>query len=71
MNALLVAPVAIPLVTAVVLLLLRPSRRVDHALAALGGVASLGAALALLARVVRHGVVATQMGDWVAPFGIT
>lgn len=71
MNALLVAPVAIPLVTAVVLLLLRPSRRVDHALSALGAVASLGAALALLARVVRHGVVATQMGDWVAPFGIT
>ncbi|RIL06685.1 MAG: Na+/H+ antiporter subunit D [Proteobacteria bacterium] len=71
MRGLLIAPVVIPLATAVLLLVLRPSRRVEHALSALGCVALLGAALMLLVRVAGGGVAAMQLGDWAAPFGVS
>jgi len=71
MTGVLIAPVAIPLATAALLLLGRPSRRAERAIAAAGTAALLAAALALLARVLRDGVVAVQIGDWPAPFGVT
>ncbi|MCU0945696.1 MAG: hypothetical protein MUF65_10035 [Rubritepida sp.] len=68
---LLILPVLIPLLAtgAAAALIGRPQlqRRVTLAAAGL----SLLAALALLVAVLRGGVLASQMGDWAAPFGIT
>lgn len=70
MSWVLALPIMIPFVTAVVVFLLRRSRLGD--LASVGGsVASLVAAVVLIAEVLDQGVVAGQIGGWQAPFGIT
>jgi multicomponent Na+:H+ antiporter subunit D len=69
---LLVAPIAIPLATASLLLWsgrMAPARQ--HAVAT-AGTAALGVvALVLLADVIRHGILVLQIGGWPAPFGIS
>lgn len=70
MSWVLALPIMIPFFTAVVAFLLRRSRWGD--LASVGGsVASLVAAVVLIAEVLDHGVIAGQIGGWQAPFGIT
>lgn len=71
MTNLLVAPVLVPLATAV--LALAAWRRPDaqHAIALLGGAVQLAAALLLLVRVDAEGILALQLGGWPAPFGIS
>ena len=68
---LLAAPILVPLATCAVTAMLwsRPDdqRRVGLAGASL----LLVATVALLAEVLRAGMVVGQMGDWPAPFGIT
>jgi multicomponent Na+:H+ antiporter subunit D len=71
MNWLLVSPILIPLGTAIVMLLAWRRTDVQRWLGVLGAGALLGATLALLARVWREGILAVQIGDWTAPFGIT
>jgi multicomponent Na+:H+ antiporter subunit D len=70
-NELLIAPIAIPFATALLLLLGRFAPRVQHAVAVTGTLAFTAASAALVAAVVREGPLAVQMGDWAAPFGIT
>jgi multicomponent Na+:H+ antiporter subunit D len=70
-NPLLVLPILLPLLTAAMALLAWRHRFGQRLLGVGGAVASLAVALALLARVDRHGIQAVQIGSWSAPFGIT
>lgn len=71
MTELLIAPVAIPFATALLLLLGRFAPRLQHGIAVAGTLAFTAASAALVATVARGGPLAVQMGDWAAPFGIT
>jgi multicomponent Na+:H+ antiporter subunit D len=70
-HVLLVLPLLIPLTTAAVSLLAWNRIVFQRVLAVAGAVALLGAGVALLAFVWRHGICATQAGAWPAPYGIT
>ncbi|WFE73674.1 Na+/H+ antiporter subunit D [Roseinatronobacter sp. S2] len=67
---LLVMPIAVPFATAVLAYLMRraPSGRW---ISLTGSVLSLVASIALLMAVLDEGVIAAQMSNWDAPFGIT
>lgn len=67
----LVMPIIVPLVTAVGCLLARRRMRLQEAISTLGIVAFVAVAFLLLARVLRGGILATQVGGWPAPFGIS
>jgi len=69
-DVLLVLPIALPSATAIALLLAWGRVGLQRRLAVTGAVAHLGAAIALLRAVERHGVLVTMAGDWKAPFGI-
>ena len=71
MNALLVMPIILPLAAAIASLLAWRRRRFQSVLSIVGTVLLLIGSLALLQEVWRHGVQATQVGDWPAPFGVT
>jgi multicomponent Na+:H+ antiporter subunit D len=71
MNILLVLPVLIPITTASLCLLAWRYPRVQRYLCVLGSAALLLASVWLLAAVWRDGILATQPGNWPAPFGIT
>jgi multicomponent Na+:H+ antiporter subunit D len=71
MSTLLILPILIPLVTATVTLIFRGRRETQRAVAVVGAGALLASAIALLIAVRQEGILATQMGDWPAPFGIT
>jgi multicomponent Na+:H+ antiporter subunit D len=68
---LLALPVLIPLAACALTAVLRARPRAQRAVTAAAAAALLLAALLLLAEVLRRGVIASQMGDWPAPFGIT
>ena len=71
MSWLLVLPIILPIAVAVPVFLFRDARRLAQWLS-IGGCAGLLAISAgLMALVWTHGVVAAQMGNWPAPFGIT
>jgi multicomponent Na+:H+ antiporter subunit D len=71
MRVLLILPIVIPLTTAAVSLLAWRRRAAQYWLGLVGAGGLLGAALGLLLSVWRHGIQATQIGGWPAPFGIT
>ena len=68
---LLILPILIPLTTAAFCLLFWRHRNIQRLLSTLGAGAHLAAALMLLWSVRVDGIVATQVGNWPAPFGIT
>ncbi|MDJ0788642.1 MAG: proton-conducting transporter membrane subunit [Myxococcota bacterium] len=67
----LVAPLGIPLVTALLAAAAPRRAGVQHAIGVTGAALLFVAAVRLLLHVHGEGVVAVQMGDWPAPFGIT
>ena len=71
MKLLLILPILIPLTTAAFCLLLWRHRTAQRLLGALGSAAHLLVALLLLWTVRQDGILATQVGNWPAPFGIT
>jgi multicomponent Na+:H+ antiporter subunit D len=71
MNSLLVLPILIPMATAIATLLCWNHRRAQRALNVIGAGALLCVSVSLLLSVWRHGIQATQIGNWPAPFGIT
>jgi multicomponent Na+:H+ antiporter subunit D len=71
LNALLVLPIVVPLLTAAGCLLAWRSRRAQRNLGTAGALAQTAVATALLIVVWEDGIRATQLGDWPAPFGIT
>lgn len=71
MSWYLAAPILIPLVTAVVTFLVRRAPAVEKAASVIGSLLLLVTSIALMVEVWQHGILAGQMGDWLAPFGIT
>ncbi len=71
MTWLLVAPIAWPMLAAILALATRRDHRAQRALGVIGPAGQLIASIALLAVVQREGIQATQVGAWAAPFGIT
>lgn len=71
MNWLLVLPILLPLLVASVTTMLWRSRLAQRAVSIAGMLLQLAAAIALLVAVYQDGVLAEQMGDYPAPFGIT
>jgi multicomponent Na+:H+ antiporter subunit D len=69
-NALLVLPILLPLLTAVVCLLVRRWPAAERAASLAGSLGLLAGTAALLLRVSRDGIAATQAGAWPAPFAI-
>lgn len=67
---LLIAPVIVPLATALVAAMLASRPGLVRNLSLGGALASLACALALLARVNEAGALRTAFGGWAAPFGI-
>jgi multicomponent Na+:H+ antiporter subunit D len=67
----LVAPIAIPLATATLLILGFAAPRWQHIVAIAGTSALAVAAVVLLVGVERDGILVVQAGGWAAPFGIT
>ncbi|MEL6317062.1 MAG: Na+/H+ antiporter subunit D, partial [Pseudomonadota bacterium] len=63
-------PLAIPFATAAAAFLLR-DRAIGRWVSVAGSAALLAASIALMGAVLEQGVIATQMGGWAAPFGIT
>jgi multicomponent Na+:H+ antiporter subunit D len=70
MSWILAAPIIIPFATAVLAFLFRKGPE-GRWLSVVGSFALLIASGILMAEVLREGVVAAQMGQWAAPFGIT
>jgi multicomponent Na+:H+ antiporter subunit D len=68
---LLVFPIALPLLTAIILLLTRRSRRAQRGVAVAGAVVLFGAALVLFGTVWYGGIQVVYVGNWPAPYGIT
>ncbi|MFH7319052.1 Na+/H+ antiporter subunit D [Desulfurivibrio sp. D14AmB] len=68
---LLVLPILLPLVTAALTLLCWRSVPAQRWISSLGATALLAAAILLFIEVRQNGVIATQLGNWPAPFGIT
>ncbi|MFL1463985.1 proton-conducting transporter membrane subunit [Roseococcus sp. DSY-14] len=68
---LLALPVLIPLAACALTAVLRGRPQAQRAITAVAALALLLAAALLVAEVVQRGVIASQMGDWPAPFGIT
>lgn len=71
MKLLLVLPLMIPLTAAGLSLLVWRSRVAQRAVGVIGMAALFVVAVLLLSAVMKHGICATQVGDWPAPFGIT
>lgn len=71
MNILLVLPVIIPLFAAAVMLVFWRSRRLQYILGVAGALGILATAVLLLDEVRRNGILAVQLGNWPAPYGIT
>ncbi len=70
-DLLLALPVIVPLTTAVLCTLFWARPGAQAVVSILGSAALLASALALGARVWGDGVLATQGGDWPAPYGIS
>src|SRR5690606_18372225 len=70
-DFLLVAPMAVPLATLVLCLLLRPRHDLVRVVSVLGATALLAVGLALVGIAASDVVLAGQLGDWKAPYGIS
>ena len=71
MTWLLAGPVVLPLIAAVVTRMLPRGGATQRLVSLLSALGLLGLSAALLTTVWRKGILAGQMGDWPAPFGIT
>lgn len=71
MTALLVLPIVVPMATAVLTLAVWRHPGVQRWLGVAGSAVHLATAVGLLAQVVTGGILAVQIGNWPAPFGIT
>ncbi len=71
MTWLLAGPVVLPLIAAVVTRMLPRGSLVQRLFSLVAALGLLGLSAALLTTVWRNGILAGQMGDWPAPFGIT
>lgn len=70
MSWVLASPIIIPFATAVLAFLFRAGPE-GRWLSVIGSAALLIASIVLMVEVLDQGVIAAQMGEWAAPFGIT
>ncbi|WP_206932018.1 proton-conducting transporter transmembrane domain-containing protein [Roseococcus thiosulfatophilus] len=68
---LLALPLLLPLLACAATAALQSHRDLQRGITAITAVGLLLASAALVAEVISQGVIASQMGDWPAPFGIT
>ncbi|PQJ35970.1 Na+/H+ antiporter subunit D [Salinibacter sp. 10B] len=71
MNTLLILPIIVPAITGMLALLARNYPTVQRGLSVLGAIVMFGVGGGLVYQVQSHGILAVQMGNWPAPFGIT
>ncbi len=71
MNALLIAPIVFPLLMGLITLSVWRYRKTQELLNLCGSFILLLLGLLLLNNVLKHGILAVQVGNWMAPFGIT
>lgn len=71
MNTLLVLPVIVPAITGMLALLARQYRGLQRAISVLGATVLFGVGGAIVYQVKAHGILAIQMGNWPAPYGIS
>lgn len=71
MSTLLILPILIPMVAGILGLATGGAPAVQRVIGIAGMAGLLASGIALLIEVLNGGVVAAQMGDWPAPFGIT
>ncbi|NJO21643.1 MAG: Na+/H+ antiporter subunit D [Sphingomonadales bacterium] len=71
MSWLLALPILLPFMAAILAFLLRSRGSIGRWLSVGACLALLAASVALMEQVWEHGVIAAQIGDWPAPFGIT
>ena len=71
MSWLLASPLLIPVTTAILAVLAGRTRTLQRWISITGAVALLAAGCALMVVVWDRGVLAAQMGNWAAPFGIS
>lgn len=71
MDTLLVLPIMVPAITAVLALLARGHRSLQRGVSLLGALILFVSGGAIVYQVQAQGILARQMGDWAAPFGIT
>tara|TARA_R110002049_G_scaffold59920_5_gene161710 strand:- start:193 stop:1689 length:1497 start_codon:yes stop_codon:yes gene_type:complete len=71
MNFLLVAPIAVPLATLVLCLLFREEHALVRRISVFGGIVLLAVGLALVGLASSDVVLAGQLGNWPAPYGIS
>jgi multicomponent K+:H+ antiporter subunit D len=70
-NHLVIAPLLLPLLGGVVLILIRESATtLRRTISVASSFALIGIAVALLAEVTSEGILVYRLGDWPAPFGI-
>ncbi|MGD8947237.1 MAG: hypothetical protein PVI62_11285, partial [Desulfobacterales bacterium] len=71
MSELLILPIILPLVGGAAAVMVRKSARRSFGLALTNAVLHTIAGSLLIYHVHTHGIFATQIGNWPAPFGIT
>ena len=71
MINLLLFPIILPFLFAIILLFFKENIRIQRSLTFIGLIASLVAALFLVAKVKADGIQAITLGGWSAPFGIS
>ena len=71
MSWVLFFPIAVPFITAIAVLFAAGAPRLRRGLSLSGSIALLVAAIVLFIEVLAHDIIAAQMGNWPAPFGIT
>ena len=71
MTWLLAGPIVLPLISAVVLRMLPRGSLLQRLFSLASALGLLGLSMTLLTHVWSNGILAGQMGDWPAPFGIT
>src|SRR4051794_11353814 len=67
----LILPIAVPLLTAIILLLSPGNPRLQRWISFSGSLVMAAAAVCLFLRAQQHGFLVLQAGGWPAPFGIT
>ncbi len=71
MTQTILLPILLPLVSIIVLLVLRGSKLLQQVIGLSGIALQLGVALFLFHEVNTHGIQVIQVGNWPAPYGIT
>ncbi|MFN3984004.1 MAG: proton-conducting transporter membrane subunit [Rhodocyclaceae bacterium] len=71
MNALIVAPVVVPLLTMLVGVMLRPRHELVKVVSVIGAIALVLVGIRLVALADADVVLSAQLGGWEAPYGIT